>query len=197
MHNARIALAVVAAAFVGATALHAKEHGELEHWNVTGPDGAKELRAHGYEGGLDHTQSHSGHGSAYLRAISEHPDYKHAVIWQSISSERYRGKRVKLSAWMKTDRAQVARVGIKVSSPGDNSLAYGQQDTTGTTDWRRYEVVLDVAPRSNSITFGLLLEGSGAAWMDEVRLEVVDERTPITNLPPPSPIEPENLDFEQ
>jgi hypothetical protein len=196
MRSARIALTVLTVTW--AAGAHAEPRSsDVEHWYVTGPDGAKELRAHGYEGGIDRAQSHSGRASAFLRSTSEHPDYPQAVIWQSISSERYRGKRVRLSAWIKTERAQGAWLGMRISSAGGGVLAYGRQDTAGSADWRRYEVVLDVAPLAHNVNFGLLLEGTGTAWIDEVRLDVVDDRTPTTNLLPPAPLEPENLDFEQ
>jgi hypothetical protein len=55
----------------------------------------------------------------------------------------------------------------------------------GTTDWRKYEIVLDVPDDSAGIFFGLLLIGPrGKAWVDDLNLEIVDNKVPTTNKAP-------------
>ena len=51
----------------------------------------------------------------------------------------------------------------------------------GTTDWKRYEVVLDVLPETVNIFFGTLLSGSGRVWVDDLKLETVGNDSPTTN----------------
>ena len=63
-----------------------------------------------------------------------------------------------------------------------------------TTDWTPYSVVLDVPQGATSISFGILLAGTGTVWMSGVKLEAVDTQTPVTGIT--SPAEPMNLDFE-
>jgi hypothetical protein len=51
----------------------------------------------------------------------------------------------------------------------------------GTTDWRKYDLVLDVPADSISISYGLLLIGPrGKAWLDDLNLDVVTGQVPIT-----------------
>jgi hypothetical protein len=132
--------------------------------------------------------------SAYLRAISDKPR-AHAVVMQSIAAERFRGRRVRLAAWIATEQAQTAYFGVN-AVVGDTSLGRAQVPIKGTTTWQRHEVVVDVPPLATSVHFGLLLEGTGAAWIDDVSFDVVDDTVPLTNAPRLPP-EPRNLDFER
>lgn len=43
---------------------------------------------------------------------------------------------------------------------------------TGTTDWKRYEVVLDVPAETVNINFGVLMPGKGRAWFDDLQVEI-------------------------
>lgn len=73
-----------------------------------------------------------------------------------------------------------------------------QRPITGTSDWRSYTVVLDVPAESESISFGVLLAGTGKVWIDNVRFEEVDASVPVTGSLAPAALRPapSNLDFE-
>jgi len=65
----------------------------------------------------------------------------------------------------------------------------------GTTEWTRYDVVLDVPADAVSLNFGVLQTGAGTTWIDDVRLEPVDSSVPTTeNLVSESP---KNLAFDE
>jgi hypothetical protein len=51
----------------------------------------------------------------------------------------------------------------------------------GTTDWTRYEIVLDVGAGASQVVFGALLLGNGQIWLDDVQLEVVSDSVPVTD----------------
>ena len=53
----------------------------------------------------------------------------------------------------------------------------------GTTDWTRYEIVLDVPAEAQRLAFGILLAGGGQVWMDDLKFEVVPTtvKTPRTS----------------
>jgi len=63
----------------------------------------------------------------------------------------------------------------------------------GTSDWQPYEVVLDVPEKSVNIAFGLLLEGPGQAWVNEIQFTEVSKDVPTTSQQ--SLDQPTNLDF--
>ena len=69
----------------------------------------------------------------------------------------------------------------------------------GTSDWKRYEIVLDVPEQAQEIAFGLLLTGGGQVWMDDLKFEVVGKDVATTG---PSSTKgalagPTNLNFEE
>ena len=121
----------------------------------------------------------------------------HAVA----SVSRYRGKRVRLSAWLKT--AAVTRhagLWFRVDGPDQDpqhALAFdamANHPTWGTTDWHRCDLVFDVPPEAADVAFGVHLSGPGTIWADDFKIEVVDRSVPITRPPSASP---RNLDFER
>lgn len=60
----------------------------------------------------------------------------------------------------------------------DNML---NRPVTGTTDWKRYEVVLDVPAETINIFIGTLIDGTGQLWVDDVKLEIVGKEVDVTN----------------
>jgi hypothetical protein len=68
----------------------------------------------------------------------------------------------------------------------------------GTLGWQRYSVVLDVPKDATGVFFGVLLSGTGTAWMNTCSLEIVGNDVPTTAVPskPSRPEAPVNLDFE-
>jgi hypothetical protein len=65
----------------------------------------------------------------------------------------------------------------------------------GTQPWTRHELVLEAPTHASVIAFGILLHGKGAAWLDDVTLERVDESVPTTHTEYLATT-PANLDFE-
>jgi hypothetical protein len=65
-----------------------------------------------------------------------------------------------------------------------------------TSEWAKYEVVLDAAPDAQDLAFGVLIDGKGAVWIDDVALEVVDASVAKTGIGRHYGAGPVNLDFE-
>jgi len=192
----RIAVVLAALAAAEVADAKSKKMGDIQGWAVTGPgDGAKDFELTDYDGGLDRKVKHSGKASAYLRSRVKKPA-KHAVVMQSIRSHEYRGKRIRVAAWIKTrDVAEAASLWVRVTPKNrDETLARAVASAKGTTDWKRYEVVLDVPSKSELILYGLALQGTGKAWIDDMTWEIVDWSVPVTS---GAPLEPSNLGFEE
>src|SRR5215468_6643743 len=152
-----------------------------------------------YETGVDRKVSHSGKASGFLRAREMPKGF--GTLMQMFQPGEYRGKRVRLSAWVKAQQvADWAGVWMRVDGEGSKSLAFDNMQNRpikGTSGWQRYEIVLDVADKATAIAFGILLDGAGAVWIDDIRFEVVDRSVPTTGFGGSShPAAPENLDFE-
>jgi hypothetical protein len=68
----------------------------------------------------------------------------------------------------------------------------------GTTDWQRYNVVLNVPPDSTGISFGILLDGAGEVWLSGTKFDVVGADVPATGVEDRKvPDNPVNLDFAE
>jgi hypothetical protein len=108
------------------------------------------------------------------------------------------GKTVHFSAWIKTDNVLNGYAGLwwRVDGPGesgnrpqlafDNSMARfinGKPDSnngtvrgaTGTTPWTLYEFEIPVDKTATNINFGVLLSGTGTAWVDSMKVELDGE----------------------
>ena len=60
------------------------------------------------------------------------------------------------------------------------SITWKKRPIKGTTEWKKYEVVLFVPAEATSISYGVLLDGTGQIWFKDVILEVVDDSVPET-----------------
>jgi hypothetical protein len=154
-----------------------------------------------YEVGKDAKVKHGGASSAYLKSTKD-PEGDFGTLMQTVSAKKFRGKRLRFSAWVKTDKlADWAGLWMRVDGKSDATLAFdNMQDRAikGTTEWAQYEVVLDIAKDADSISFGTLLVDTGSLWIDDVKLEVVAKTVKTTNgRPRVAHDAPENLDFEQ
>ena len=86
---------------------------------------------------------------------------------------------------------------MRVDGPQGEMLAFDNMDSRpiqGTKDWEKVEIVLNVPEDSSKIAFGLLLRGSGQAWLDDIEFEAVSEDIDVTE--PPILVAPVNLNFE-
>jgi hypothetical protein len=154
-----------------------------------------------YEMSLDRSVVHSGKASAYLKSIvSETPGF--GTLMQTFKADAFRGKRIRLSGYVRSkDVAGWAGLWMRVDGSQKEMLAFDNMQNRsikGTTDWTQYQIVLDVSDQAQEIAFGLLLEGQGQAWMDDLKFEAVGKNTPTTGekLSKEALTAPTNLDFE-
>jgi hypothetical protein len=135
-----------------------------------------------YEAGTDEQAEYNGHPSAYLKSREAVSD-GFGTLMQDFSAEKYAGKRVRLSAFAKSDGVQDwAGLWMRIDK-GSQMMAFdNMQDRAirGTIGWKAYEVVLDVPQDATAIFFGVLLSKTGAVWLNSVKFEVVGSNVPIT-----------------
>lgn len=112
------------------------------------------------------------------------PDF--STLMQRVRAQPFHGKRLRLSANVRTSELTGwAGLWMRVDSDsGDgNHLAFDNMEDraiTGTTQWRRYEVVLDVEPGAHAVAFGVLTSGVGETEVHDLRLEEVGRNVPVT-----------------
>jgi hypothetical protein len=141
--------------------------------------------------------------AGYLRAKPQPQGF--GTLMQMFKADSYRGTRQMLTARIRAeDVEEWAGLWMRVDGVAGSILAFDNMQSrpiTGTTDWTGYRVVLDVSPGAVHVAFGVLLEGSGAVWLDAVQLREVGEDVPTTGIGSETdaayeyPAGPTNLDF--
>jgi RNA polymerase sigma factor (sigma-70 family) len=91
----------------------------------------------------------------------------------------YVGKRMRLTAWVKTDIAQgAARFTCTFQAAGYRSIPYpvlhGEVPLRGVTDWHKIELIADVPPDAQSARPNFDLYGNAKLWIDDLQTEFVD-----------------------
>ncbi|WP_437973987.1 hypothetical protein WMF11_36120 [Sorangium sp. So ce295] len=154
-----------------------------------------------YNVGVDSKVKRSGKAAAFLRSVSD-PDDGFGTLMQTISAVEFRGKRVRLQGWVKSENVKGwAGLWMRVDGRHEHALAFDNMSDRaikGTTDWTQYHVVLDADKAAESISFGTLLTETGALWIDDLELSPVPTTVPTTELSlaktlPPRPV---NLGFD-
>lgn len=128
---------------------------------------------------LDTTKPRSGERSLKVENIGPEP---FGSIFQKVAAPPYRGRTLRLAAWIRTEGAKGNRYGAGAglnlhAMKGGYPIAYvmmRKDAVQGTTEWARFEVALKVPEDAEQIEFGLNLFGPGIAWLDDVALDVVD-----------------------
>lgn len=138
-----------------------------------------------YDTGVDRIVTYSGKPSVYIKSkVSEPMGF--GTLTQTSKTDDYRGKRVRMSAYVKAEKIENwAGLWMRVDGPENKVLSFdNMQDRPikGTIDWRKYEIVLDVPENSINILFGILLAGKGQTWIDDLQFEVIGKDVPTTNL---------------
>ncbi|MGB8370602.1 MAG: hypothetical protein ACLPYZ_11305 [Limisphaerales bacterium] len=154
-----------------------------------------------YEMTLDHDTTHNGKGSASLKCIVPKAS-GFGTLMQTFKADTYRGQRIRMSGYVRSRNVKDwAGLWMRVDGAKDEVLAFDNMQNRavkGTTDWTRYEIVLDVPETSQQIAFGVLLSGMGQVWLDDVKFETVGKEVPTTGSKSSEvPSAPRNLDFEE
>jgi hypothetical protein len=117
------------------------------------------------------------------------------TLMQSANASPYLGKRLRLSASLKAEGADAAQMWMRVDGR-TGPLTFDNMDSrplTRTTEWKRYEIVLDVPAEATNVAFGFFLKGQGKVSADDFRLDIVGRDVPVTG----RALTPQNLSFEE
>ena len=156
-----------------------------------------------FRAGVDAGLGREGGASAYLKSWTAEPPI-YGTLMQRVDAERYRGKRVRLRGWLRTDDVDHedgwAGLWLRIDGPAGRSLAFDnteEEPVRENSDWTRVAVVLEVDDRAEALAFGFMLVGSGKVWADDLELDEVGRDVPVTAAPRRElPKAPVNLGFE-
>jgi len=126
-------------------------------------------------------------GNVYYLKSTDQVNEGFGTIMRYIKPQQYIGKRLRLSCYIKTDNLD-SWTGMWMRVDGnvvDKMLGFDNMSTRpikGTTDWQKYEIVLDVPETAVGIAYGVLMNGSGQTWMNGISFDVVDSDVETTNM---------------
>ncbi|HXP67028.1 MAG TPA: hypothetical protein VN815_16240 [Steroidobacteraceae bacterium] len=153
-----------------------------------------------FEFSRDPNESWQGHNSALISAKPGVVSNGFGTLMQTISAEDYRGGRLRLSGYLKTRDAVRAQMWMRVDATDRSVASFDNMDSrpiTGTTDWTRYDIVLNAPSNSADVAFGFLLSQGGKVWGSSFKLERADASAAVTSAAPAAlPKQPMNLDFK-
>lgn len=186
-----IAALILFPAFVKAESLRPLPEG----WTVIGN------KKENFEVGTDPTLTGLGKSVAVIRCKEAKMDHSNfGGLMQSFKADRYRGKRLMLTAQIKTKGAGYgAGLWMRVDGPNKEVLAFDNMMNRalgGDADWRTAKIILDVSPKAKAIFYGALLSGTGQAWITSLKFETVGKAGEVTDMEKTEdtlPLEPMNL----
>ena len=130
---------------------------------------------------LDSTIVHSG---KYAMTIEFNGDanVQHTILL--ITSQRYKGKNITVSGYIKTENITDGWAGLAMFLPVDyKNIDMRNNGITGTTDWKKYEITFDMNPEINQyFSIGGVLAGKGKMWIDDLRITI--DGKDIQTIPP-------------
>jgi hypothetical protein len=156
-----------------------------------------------YEMGIDHRWGGEGKNTATIKCIDANVQ-GYATLMQKCLPDKFKVSRIRFTGLLKTEGVtdwsgfwlRVDEQDAEQPLSFDNMFDRGVK---GTTDWTRYEIVVDVPANASVISYGALLSGGGQIWFDDLRIEMVDQTVATTGqgndygLPHREPL---NLNFE-
>lgn len=130
-----------------------------------------------YEIGIDEAVVHNESPSLAIRFNSGDEPTGFAAVCRNLDAGKYLDKRLRMTAFVKTEYVDGSGLWMRVDGPNeDQPLAFDNMLTRqikNTTDWKRYEVVLDIPARATAIFYGALLTGKGQMWVADFNFEEV------------------------
>ncbi len=185
-----LSILIVAFIFLGRNQSNAQS---INGWTKAGS------KAKSYEVGFDKKNVKMGKKSAYIASV-EDEILGFGTLMQSCDAKNYLGKKIKLSAFIKSENvAKRAGMWLRVDSKfAKKYLSFdnmSDRPIKGDTDWIKYEIILNVPLESSDLNYGVLINGTGKVWFDQLSIEIVgdlDAEHKSTSLPD----KPTNIDFE-
>jgi hypothetical protein len=140
-----------------------------------------------YVAGEDSLQTRGGLPSSYVKSIRDASD-SFGGMMQTTPAENYTGKRVRMTAWVKTEEANDGGGHLWLRIDGQErgkTLGFdnmGSRPIKGTTDWQEASIVLDVPQGAVSLAYGFFVSGNGKMWVSGHTISEVGSDVPTTNM---------------
>lgn len=120
---------------------------------------------------VDSTIVKRGKYAASIEFKEGSPEFK---AWAFTIPDNFDGKKITLAGYIKTENVTDGYAGLWMRI--DPSIAFDNMSNNGvkgTTDWKKYEITLDLNPeKTKQIVIGGLLVGKGKMWIDDFNVTI-------------------------
>ena len=132
----------------------------------------------------DSSRLYEGQPVVFLRSVDT-VEKGYGGTRKILSAIPYIGKRVRMSGYLRTGDV-MKWVGFWLRIDGGELSApmvfdnMNDRAISGTTEWKKYEIVLDVPDGATNFFYGAVLSGPGRIWYSGIKFEVVGNEVPVT-----------------
>jgi hypothetical protein len=144
---------------------------------------------------------HSGTHAAMIQYTSTDKPSGFGTYMQMHKPGAWLGKEVKMTGWIKSENVEdwsgmwcrVDGADRKEMLDFDNME---DRPIKGTTDWKKYEITVNIPKDASAIAYGVLVSGKGTVYFDDITFEVLGDAKPPKKKGRDLPDNPANLNFE-
>lgn len=140
------------------------------------------------DGNVDHYEitmvpdGHNGKNAVTIKSSSTTIKSHSASIWQNSLPTNFIGHRVKMTAFLKCQNVlDTAGLWFNVLNSPTQVLETDEYFLTKTTDWKKFEIVLDIPKGTSNLNYGAFLSGTGQLWFSDIHFEIVDKSIASTS----------------
>jgi hypothetical protein len=125
---------------------------------------------------------HNGKNAVTIKSLSTTVSSDASSIWQNSLPNNFIGKRVRMTAYLRcNDVKDTAGIWFNVLNAPVQTLETDGKYLTGTSNWKKIEIVLDIPKGASNLNYGAFLNGKGQIWFSDISFEVVDNSISSTS----------------
>ena len=149
-----------------------------------------------YHIGLTGDRPHTGKQCLEIsREPGQHYGEGTGTVSQSLNAASFRGKRIRLSAWVKGEISEQSSAHLGLNIRTQNFLNTKSYDAMGgkpkvSNEWQLYEVSADIPSEAVTIGYSFALAGNGHVWLDTVSVDTVPSEGASSDKGPPKAAQP-------
>ena len=144
---------------------------------------------------------HTGSKGGMIKYTSSNEPTGFGTYMQMHQPGAWAGKKVKMTGYVRTeDVSGWCGMWCRIDgADGKETIDFdnmGDRPIKGTTDWTKYEITVNITKDASAIAYGVLLNGKGTAFFDDITFEVLGDADLSKLRSRVSADKPANLNFE-
>ena len=134
-----------------------------DHWSALRRDGCRD--------------GHTGAHACAVVLVPPNASTNFSELMQNFSAAPFRGKTIQLRAWLRLEGARTDSGQLWLQVDRAQERGFNLKDrSVDSAKWTRCEITTRVDYDATFIYFGVILNGKGRVWIDDVSFEVVPQQ---------------------